>query len=275
MSRVWTWTVIVFWALAMGVLFREKVMPDLLQTYYPSYQTLLANELTEERYQMGIFVSGQARESRIGVSRTTIETLAAESSTDPAYSISNDTTLDMSALGLNLGSELRLQTTTLIDSRYRVKSHDVLIKTGFGDFRLNGIVREENRMDVQIQSPFREEPERLTLYFDNAMTLANGLSPFLMMPRLRIGRQWTIHQIDPMSIVTGGDVRTKPLLATVERMETITIQGKPVDAFVVSLKSDRYQATSWISEDGKILMERVPFTTGLPLTMRREEWTDK
>lgn len=274
MSRVWTWTIFGFWALSMGFLFREKVMPGLLQTYYPSYQTLLGHELVEEKYQMGIFILGQAKESRIGVSRTSIESLPAEAAGDPAFSIHNDTTIDLTAIGNTLGADLTIRTTTLIDTRYRVRSHDVLIKTGVGDFVMSGVVRDESTLDVQIQTPFRREPEKRSMYFDSGMTLSNGISPFLTMPRLRIGREWNIHQIDPMSVVFGNEVRTKPLLARVERVETIRIEGKDVETFVVSLKSDRYEATAWISEDGKVMQERVPFSTGVPLLMRRERWTE-
>ncbi|MCE9581487.1 MAG: hypothetical protein K8T20_03115 [Planctomycetes bacterium] len=269
MSRVWTWTIVAFWAITMGLLVRDKVMPGLLQQYYPTYAEGLYH-LEEEETQMGIFLQGQKGEMRIGVSRTSVSPMSATHPGDAAYAIQNETTVDLSALALSIGSELTIRTTTLLDSRFRVKTHDILIRTGLGDFVMNGVVRDETTLVVQIQTPLSKEPDRRELYFDSAMALSTGLSPFHAPSNLRIGREWTVNRLDPMSAVFGSDVKSKPLMARVERMEEIEILGVKRNAFVVSLRGDRYDALAWIGEDGAILQEKVPFTAGLPMFMRRE-----
>lgn len=273
MSRLWTWTIIAFWALAMGLVFRDKVLPGMLQTYYPTYPEGLRN-LEEGETQMGIFHQGQKGERRIGTSRTSVSPWQATRPEDTAFSIQNETSLDLSALALPIGSEVTIRTTMLLDTRYHVKSYDATIRTGIGDFAVYGVVRDETHLALQIRTPFRAEPEEKTLYFESAMALATGLSPFRPPSNLRIGQEWTVHGIDPLSIVYGSDVTTKPLRARVERMERIEVAGEKVTTFVVSLRGDRYEAESWITEEGRTVQERVPFGTGMRLLMRREPVTE-
>lgn len=273
MSRLWTWTIIAFWALAMGLVFRDKVLPGMLQTYYPTYPEGLRN-LEEGETQMGIFQQGQKGERRVGTSRTSVSPWQATRPEDTAFSIQNETSLDLSALALPIGSELTIRTTMLLDTRYHVKSYDAIIRTGIGDFAVYGVVRDETHLALQIKTPFRPEPEEKTLYFESAMALATGLSPFRPPANLRIGQEWTVHSIDPLSIVYGSEVATKPLRARVERMERIEVAGENVTTFVVSLRGDRYEAESWITEEGRVVQERVPFGSGMPLLMRREPVAD-
>ncbi len=269
MTRLWTWTIVAFWALSMGLVFRDKVLPGLLQTYYPTYPEGLRH-LEEEETQMGIFLQGQKGETRVGTSRTSVSPWQAVRPEDTAFSIQDETTLDLSSLAQAIGTEITIRTTTLLDTRYRVKTYDVIMRTGIGDFALYGVVRDETHLEVQIKTPFQPDPVEKTLNFDSAMSLATGLSPLRPPPGLRIGQEWTVHRIDPLSVLWGSDVATKPLIARVERMEQIVIEGEKRMTFVVSLKGDRYEAESWIDEEGKILQERVPFGSGLPLLMRRE-----
>ncbi|NUN49249.1 MAG: hypothetical protein HUU15_10525 [Candidatus Brocadiae bacterium] len=271
MSRVWNCAIFAFWALATGLLVREKVLPALLEQYYPTYASTM-RRLQEEDYVMGIFLAGQSGERRIGSSATSVATFVVERPGDTAFALRNETAIDLSALGMALGTDLTMRTTTLLDSFHHVKSYDALLRTGLGDFVLNGVVRSEHSMDIMVTSPLQNDPDRRTIYFDNAMALSNGLSPFQSPESLAIGRSWTIHRIDPLSAVFGAEVKTLAMTALVDRRETIQIAGVPFDAFVVIVRGDRYQATAWISEDGDILQERVPFGPGgLPLVMRRLE----
>ena len=269
MTRLWTWTIVAFWALAMGLLFRDKVLPSMLQIWYPTYAEGLQH-LEEEDYQMGIFLQGQKGETRIGTSRTTVSPWQAQRAEDTAFSIQDETTIDLSSLGQAIGSELTIRTTTLLDTRYRVKTYDVFIHTGIGNFEINGVVRGETQLAIRIKTPFRPEPEERVLDFDSAMALATGLTPIHPPSGLRIGREWTVHRIDPLSVVFGSEVTRKPLMARVERQEEIVVMGEKRTAFVVSLRGERYEALAWVDETGKILQERVPFGSGWPLLMRRE-----
>ncbi|MEK7467135.1 MAG: hypothetical protein AAB074_06955 [Planctomycetota bacterium] len=269
MTRLWTWTIVAFWALVMALLFRDKVLPSMLQIWYPTYPEGLQH-LEEEDYQMGIFLQGQKGETRIGTSRTTVSPWQAQRPEDTAFSIQDETTIDLSALGQAIGSELTITTTTLLDARYHVKTYDVVIRTGIGNFEMNGVVRDKTHLGIRIKTPFRPEPEERSIEFDSAMALATGLTPIHPPSGLRIGREWTVHRIDPLSIVFGSELKRKPLVARVERMEEIQVMGEKRSAFVVSLRGDRYEALAWVDEAGKILQERVPFGSGWPLLMRRE-----
>jgi hypothetical protein len=275
MSRVWNCTIFAFWAFAVGLLFREKVLPGILEKYYPTYTSSL-RRLEEEEYEMEILIAGQSGERRIGTSTSAVATFTVERPGDTAFALRNETTIDLSALGMTLGADLSMRTTTLLDSFHHVKSYDVLLRTGIGDFVINGVVRAENSMDLLITSPLEPEPLRREIFFDNAMALSNGLSPFQAPEHLSIGKSWTIHRVDPLSAVFGSEIKTLAMTAVVDRKETITVGGAPFDAFVVLVRGDRYHATTWISEDGHILQERVPFgPSGLPLVMRRTTAPEK
>jgi hypothetical protein len=272
MSRLWTWVICAFWALAMGLLFREKAMPGLLQSWYPSYESFLVHPPRPGRTQMGIFFAGQVGEKRIGESRTTIEEMIVESKSDPAWIVQTDIRLDLTAVMPNFGAT-QITTKTLLDSNLRVRTHDIIVGTVLGKFIVNGVVRDEHTLEVLLQNPFRAQPERKEIAFDNAMAISNGLSPFLSTPELRIGKSWSIYQFDPLSVVLGSELKTKPLLATVEKLERIEIEGAEREAFLVRLKGDRTESLIWISAEGEILQERVGFGAKVPLVTRREPWT--
>jgi hypothetical protein len=266
MSRLWTWSVIAFWALAMGLLFRDKVMPRMLQVYYPTYAEGL-DHLDEEDSQMGIFVQLPDRELRVGTSRRSVSPWQPTHPEDAAFSITDETTLDGSALRLPLG-EFMLRTTTLLDTRYRVKSYDVIITSIAGNCTLSGVRRSDTEIEFLV-TLFGSPPEKRTVTFDSSTSLASGLSPLQPPAHLRIGREWTVNRIDPLSLIVEQKLTTKPVIARVERMERIKCLGEEWDTFVISLRGDRYEALAWVDEKGRILQEKVPGGVG-PLIMRRE-----
>jgi len=270
MTRLWTWTVVAFWAISMGLLFRDKVMPRMLQVYYPTYAEGL-HHLDEEESQMGIFVQLPDRELRVGTSRRSVSPWQATRPEDTAFSITDETTLDGSALRLPLG-EFMMRTTILLDTRFRVKSYDVIITTVAGNCTVSGVMRSETELEVLV-TMFEGPSDRRTLKFDSSTALASGLSPLQPPAQLRIGREWTVNRIDPLALLTEQTVSTKPVIARVERMEQIKCLGETWNTYVVSLRGDRYEALAWIDETGRILQEKVPGGLG-PLIMRREPVPD-
>ena len=88
---------------------------------------------------------------------------------------------------------------------------------------------------------------------DIAGVIGESLRPFSCLPELRVGQNWRVYMIDPISLLTGGRVAPKAVLVRVTGKERIELQGRSVETFVVECQGSR----NWVDADGRVLRSQV------------------
>lgn len=239
-----------FWLVMMSLLVWWDLIPQWRVNQPPSYKTMLEHRLQAEKYRMGIWWGDR----RLGASGTTIEP-----ETDGSYTIENDTDLATTFPGL---AHLTLRSRTRIGNDYRLHNSSTDIRAGEFEGNMSAEVVGK-RLKIKFQLAGADSFEHEVPY-ESAGTFSNGLSPFIQMPDLTVGKEWTIYAMNPLT----GQAETG--LARVQEIETIAWQGLDVETFRVTMTQARQEATSWIDRQGHILKEEVPFLSS-KLVMIREK----
>jgi hypothetical protein len=96
-----------------------------------------------------------------------------------------------------------------------------------------------------------EQVHRLKM--PSGAVVAEGLSPLLALPPLRVGMRWSVAVVDPLTL------RPSEVQIQVLRREALRWDGKTVDTHVVEIRSAYLKARAWVSGDGEVLQERTLF----------------
>lgn len=249
LDRITGVVIVGFWLTMMTLLVRQDLVPLWQASQPPSYRSLLEHRLKAERYRMGVFWGG----NRLGHSATAIEP-----EPDGSYQLENDTDLRTPFPGLD---RIVLRSRTQIGPQYDLRRFTTDIKTGDLTGKIQARV-EGKRLAIDFR--FGENEMTHEVPYEPSGTFSNGLSPFVQMPDLSVGKEWTITSINPM---TGQpDAGT----AKVVELETIEWEGAGVETYKVVLTRGSQEANCWIDRAGRILKEEIPFMSSR-LTMVREK----
>jgi len=220
-----------------------------------SYEILLARALNRDPVQyLGIYQGTR----RIGHSYTEVNRV------NTRYLLHNRTSFAptlFAALPVSLSTQA--ESTIRIGPDFLIEQFTCDVNLGGNHLqaRFEGHV-EGNELVVTSWLPMSPEPQTSRLNRD--LTLFNGLSPFVGIPQLDVGEEWTLQGLD-VSVLGGTGLnatsfRPKVLTAKVLRKETLSWEGKWTEATVAALLEDpadplKRRAQAWIAPDGKILME--------------------
>jgi len=100
--------------------------------------------------------------------------------------------------------------------------------------------------------------------YDQDRLLGETLSPLAALPELsedQVGRAWSFNMVNPIA----GAVQ--PVTAQVERSKELRIRGETVRVFELRFNSGSSRWTSWVTEQGEVLMQGTPFG----LALQRED----
>ncbi len=99
-----------------------------------------------------------------------------------------------------------------------------------------------------------------------ARTLCDGIKPFSVLQNLSVGQSWKIHVVDPLSLIQNPGARVQSIVARVSGRETIEVNGRNEDCFVVETDGIR----AWVNEAGRVILQRVNLP-GLGILEIREQ----
>jgi hypothetical protein len=105
---------------------------------------------------------------------------------------------------------------------------------------------------------------RTTLPFDQDRLLGEAFSPLAAMPELaksRVGGTWKVDMVDPIA------GRLQQTTVTILSSKEVELAGQAVTLFELHFAMGRNRWTSWVTEDGEVLVQGTPFG----LTLRRED----
>ncbi|MBI5779497.1 MAG: hypothetical protein HZA49_08590 [Planctomycetes bacterium] len=258
--------IIVFWLIMTGLFIRREILPALPALSQPSYEAYLKSLGENKTVKMGIYFGG----ARIGSSQTDIQPIE-----NNQTKITNSTDINlpgmMSALfdtkrrnkkkeagkpgnipEANV-SKMTFSGYSLIDEKYKLKSFSFSAKGPFLNYNISGEVKG-GLLGFTLYDGLKSSTSYLP-YKDDS-TVSDGLSPFVSMPHLTVGKEWSINCINPF----GASMQT--LKARVESRTQIEWQNRMVDVYEVVI-SDLGMAksplnyTAYITPDGQILKQEI------------------
>lgn len=238
MPKIISAVIITFWAIMSFLYLKSEVLPTLPALTQPSYEAFLKNKTMTSKSKMGIYYGGQ----KLGSSVTTTETLS-----NGYHQISNRTILKRLPL-LPVETKVEITAQSFINTRYQLDSFQLKVKSLLFNYEINGKV-ENNELVVTVFDGRNTQTRRVSNPPNT--TLSNGLSPFLNMPNLQVGKEWTISMLNPLS---GGLERVR---AFVESKDTIEWQDNSYEVYEVVLDYRDFKPRAWITPDGKILKEEL------------------
>lgn len=259
MARLLGAAIVIFWLVMMGLLVREEILPGMLLDEDASYADPLRRRLEPEESLMGIYLGAQ----RIGASYTAILPHS-----DASFEIQNATTLNHPLLTRQALMEIHSRTS--VNSTYALREFQMDIKSPLTEStQIKGVVRDGS-LEVTVQTGAQPPGPPRSFPLGGNETLSNGISPFLSMPNLSVGKTWKIHYFNPFA---GGGRQT--MIARVESREPIEWEGREQDAFVVVVDNGRDSYRAWILPDGKVIREEIPFGSKLVISLQREKVSAK
>ena len=260
--------IVAFWLHSMHEALRLEIAstPRDVRVGRASYEILLARALLRDPVQyLGIYQGDR----RVGHSRTEVRPV------NTRYLLRNQTAFAPRLLTVSLPTEA--ESEVLIGPDFLIERFTCSVNMAGNSFaaKFEGEV-EGNDLRVTAWLPMAPEPR--TYRFSRELTLFNGISPFVGVPRLEVGEEWTIQGLDVSSFGEGSlgpdAFRPRILTARVLRRETIPWERQPVEVWVTGLVEDpadpfKRRAQAWIDADGRVLVEEHR-VLGWTFTFRRE-----
>jgi hypothetical protein len=255
--------IIIFWAIMTALFIFREIIPSLPAFVQPSYEAYLKSNEYDREINMGIYY----RDKKIGSSQTSIYGIE-----DKNTRIDNLTKISLPGiLGGFFGASptlrkdkdqpstpnfangvMEINGYSIVDIKYRLKSLNFAIKSPFMNFKIIGRVKGET-LEYTISDGTKVSKSEVP--FKSSSTVSDGLSPFISMPHLSVGKEWLINYINPF------DPSMQTLKATVEERTQVEWQDKMQDVFAVVLTNPKMPKslnyTAYITPEGKILKQEI------------------
>jgi hypothetical protein len=244
------WLIIIgilgFWAVMTASLVRRWLL-EVRPTYLPgTYRSVLTPERRNYQTRMGIYIQSKSSFEKVGYTET-----ALFYSKDGTYSITNTTRVRAPVMGLlERLAAFDLDTTAVIGQDQNLERLMVTL--------ISPVVRAECRGHVisgklVLRTRMGDEEETHEMALPSGHMVANGLSPLLALPPLRVGMRWSVAIVDPLTL--------QPSQVEIEvlRREPLYWEGEVWTTHVVEIRSDLMKAQAWVSPDGEVLKEKTLF----------------
>lgn len=265
--------IIVFWLVMTGLFIRREILPSLPALSQPSYEAYLKSLGENKTVKMGIYFGGE----RIGSSQTDIQpaennrTKIANSTDINLPGMMNvlfdnkrrnkkkDTGKPRNAPEIN-ASKMTFSGYSLIDEKYKLESFSFSAKGPFLNYNISGEVKG-GLLEFTLYDGLKSSTSFLPYKSDS--TVSDGLSPFVSMPHLTVGKEWSINYINPFG------ASMQALKARVESRTQVEWQNRMVDVYEVVISDlgvtkSPLNYTAYITPDGQILKQEI-FLPGLYL----------
>lgn len=259
--------IIAFWLVMTALFIRREVLPSLPALAQPSYEAYIKSSHKDQQVKMGVYFRGE----RIGASETEITTKK-----NADTKIYNHTAINLPSFmaimfaanrpakktgpDKNLppgpapdAAQITFQGQSTVDAKYKLKHFEFQAKSPLMNYNIFGLV-EDDRIKVSINDGIKNSVSYLP--YDANSTVSDGLSPFVAMPNLTVGKEWAINYINPF----GGSLQT--LKARVESRTQVEWQGQMHDVYEVTLSQpggakSALNYTAYIAPDGRILRQDI------------------
>ena len=255
--------VVGFWAVMMATVVRRWVLEVRPEFVPGTYRSILTAERRHFRSRMGIHIGRDQR--RVGQT----ETLFVYRD-DGRYEIENVTQAVVALPGfMEKAGTFCLTTRIRVGKDHRLEALQVMLDSEFAQVEYRGRVKDDT---LEIWEVPQDKKGRDLLVGEVPLppgeVVAQSLSPLAALPPLRVGMRWSMMGIDPLTL---GQSKGWQLDLEVVGREHIVWAGKEVETHVVSITSGLFASRAWVSLDGEVLKESLPFLVTLIKEPAEEE----
>ncbi len=238
MSKILPAGIIIFWLVMTALYVNKEILPQLPYLSEPSYELVIKHRARLGTTQMGVYFINR----RIGQSTSTIT-----KKPNGYYEIAHHTKINLAQRipGMDMPM-LEITGQTLINQLYLLDSFKFSIRMGEIPYRVIGRV---NGPDLILTINCLGSTQTHRVKFDPRATTSAGLSPFIAMPYLSVGKEWAIHMINPLTL------KVETTMARVESKTTLQWQGQEHEVYEVIMDYKGFQPRAWITPEGEILKE--------------------
>jgi hypothetical protein len=247
--------VVGFWAVMTATLVREWVLEVRPEFVPGTYRALLTAERRNFRSRMGIHIGREQK--RVGQTETLFLYRA-----DGKYEIENVTQAMVAVPGFMAKAGMFSLTTRIrVGKDLGLEALQVILESELVQVEYRGIVKGEV-LEVWEEPQGGKGEERLVgkLPVPSGEVVAQSLSPLTVLPPLRKGMRWSMMGIDPLTL---GQSKGWQIDMEVTGRERILWEGEEVDTHVVTITSGLFTSKAWVSLDGDVLKESLPFLVTL------------
>lgn len=271
MNRLFGILVVLMWLTATFGLIRRDVWPAITARQPPPTPSGELIARIGERHQYGIFRASSG--ARVGTSWMQLQSRPDFTNGDVSNNAADVTST--THLGPIIGNpplNVELGLHLMADGTLDNFTFDIV-----GAHRMTGdplrIHAEGESFGQKLACKFQIGLMERTFSLDAATSSLVGdtFQPFACLPALEVGQAWRMQVIDPLTALTGGGQlvpRTK--LVRVVSKETIEIDGKKTDAFVVETEGAR----AWVDERGLVLRQQLDVPLIGRLVVQRERYDE-
>jgi hypothetical protein len=153
--------------------------------------------------------------------------------------------------GIPLTNDLRVQTVMDFLGENELDEIEVHIIGVPAPVALRG-ARQGPKFAFQVELDHKPAHE-FVLDADAAQTLGDTIRPFSVLEGLQVGRSWTVHVVDPFSLITGSRGRLREVVVLVTGQEYLEIGGRKTTCFIVEAAGAR----AWVNGAGRVLRQDV------------------
>jgi hypothetical protein len=242
-----------FFAVMWGLLLRAHVPTPVAAPVRPDYDNLLKLDEEERFTRWGIYLGPK----RVGRADMTVARL--QDGTVSVRAVSELKLDTASRLLFGLSGKLDVLFGATVSPLRGLLAFNMKSKLLKSD--LQGSVRGG---EILLTGHVGDQRVRTSLPYDEDKLLGEAFSPLTSLPELKksqVGQRWTMSMLNP---ITGA---LEDVTATVRSYKDIDLAGDDVRVFELSFSARTNHWSSWVTEDGEILVQGTPFG----LTLRRED----
>ena len=276
-SRITTLAIVAFWLVMTTLLFKREVLPRIEATWAESrsatYASLLDDLPRHTRTRMAMFWLGK----RVGHTTVTARRIGER------YILGSRTEIETGVLA-NLfliprrGAEgavsgeatgITIHTETVVGPKFHLISFQAAAKArpDMRELARMGARMAGDKLHLTV-TDYTGKRFETELPFDPSAVMSEGFNTAVDPGDLVVGRRWQMRIVNP---ITGSVSRAT---AEVLRQENLEWNGTQHLTFVVQVTYDKVQTTSWVTPEGDVLRQTVPFGIVLIREVERRESAD-
>jgi len=259
-SRFVSLSILIYWSIAAFCLLTREVIPELTSGYPPDLRSITLAAISTKPVRWSIQVIDDSRFPDV---RRVVGEAVTEIKRQHDGWVALTSRVEIDAGGLLKGTAFLARPSLRlgVDSLYRVEptgdlqSFEIKVKSRESPETLIGVRGQlkGKKMEIVCKGPVPLLNKNLTVDYEPRSVFHDVLGPLDRLPGLHVGQRWESRVINPFT----GQVDS--VRVEVARKGLIPWNGKQVRTFEVVQHTTPFAMRTWVSLDGVILRQDVPF----------------
>jgi len=239
--------VVGLWLVMMATLVRRWILEVRPELVPGTYQSVLTRERRNYQWRKGIYWPTAAGLQRVGHTQTVFHYR-----NDAGYTIYNTTRVEVAVPGfLPRPTTFELDASAVVDATFALQR--ITMRLESEAVRARGFGRVANGKLALYVTVNDQEREPVVIDVPRGEVVAQGLSPLLALPPLKVGMKWSVLVVDPFRF------RPSKVELEVVRREPLEWEGQRHDTYVVAIRAGGIPALAWVTPEGEVLREQTLF----------------